>query len=76
VLMNFNITTYLSPGYQARWCSPWRRELSVIIIRPIRHVRTKLLFQAMDVSADLQELARCPVGLVCAGVKSILDIGR
>lgn len=30
----------------------------------------------MDVSADLQELARCPVGLVSAGVKSILDIGR
>jgi hypothetical protein len=31
---------------------------------------------AMDVSADLQELTRCPVGLVSAGVKSILDIGR
>lgn len=30
----------------------------------------------MDISADLQELARCPVGLVSAGVKSILDIGR
>lgn len=30
----------------------------------------------MDVSADLHELARCPVGLVSAGVKSILDIGR
>ncbi|KAI6047678.1 indigoidine synthase A-like protein [Pisolithus marmoratus] len=30
----------------------------------------------MDVSADLYELARCPVGLVSAGVKSILDIGR
>ncbi|KAH7925213.1 hypothetical protein BV22DRAFT_1195370 [Leucogyrophana mollusca] len=30
----------------------------------------------MDVSADLQELTRCPVGLVSAGVKSILDIGR
>ncbi|KAH7883537.1 indigoidine synthase A-like protein [Phlebopus sp. FC_14] len=30
----------------------------------------------MDVSADLQELARCPVGLISAGVKSILDIGR
>ena len=32
--------------------------------------------KAMDISADLQELARCPVGLVSAGVKSILDIGR
>ena len=31
---------------------------------------------ALDVSADLQELARCPVGLVSSGVKSILDIGR
>jgi len=30
----------------------------------------------MDISADLPELARCPVGLVSAGVKSILDIGR
>ncbi|KAH9937007.1 indigoidine synthase A-like protein [Fomitopsis serialis] len=32
--------------------------------------------QSMDVSADLHELTRCPVGLVSAGVKSILDIGR
>jgi len=31
---------------------------------------------SMDISADLQDLARCPVGLVSAGVKSILDIGR
>ncbi|KAI6008229.1 indigoidine synthase A-like protein [Pisolithus orientalis] len=30
----------------------------------------------LDVSADLHELTRCSVGLVCAGVKSILDIGR
>lgn len=30
----------------------------------------------MDISADLSELTRCPVGLVSAGVKSILDIGR
>ncbi|KAI0778267.1 indigoidine synthase A-like protein [Trametes elegans] len=30
----------------------------------------------MDISADLHELIRCPVGLVSAGVKSILDIGR
>jgi pseudouridine-5'-phosphate glycosidase len=29
----------------------------------------------MDISADLQELARTPVLVVCAGVKSILDIG-
>ena len=29
----------------------------------------------MDVSADLLELARTPVAVVCAGVKSILDVG-
>jgi len=32
--------------------------------------------QTMDVSADLRELGRTPVAVVCAGVKSILDIGR
>lgn len=31
--------------------------------------------ETMDVSADLTELARTPVAVVCAGVKSILDIG-
>ena len=30
----------------------------------------------MDVSADLQELARTPVAVICAGAKQILDIGR
>jgi pseudouridine-5'-phosphate glycosidase/pseudouridine kinase len=30
----------------------------------------------MDVSADLQELSKCPVGVISSGVKSILDIGR
>ena len=29
----------------------------------------------MDISADLEELAKTPVLVVCAGVKSILDIG-
>lgn len=29
----------------------------------------------MDISADLEELARTPVAVVCAGPKSILDIG-
>src|SRR5690606_13187779 len=29
-----------------------------------------------DISADLQELARTDVAVVCAGVKSILDIGH
>ena len=30
----------------------------------------------MDVSADLLEISRTPVVVVCAGVKSILDIGK
>lgn len=29
----------------------------------------------MDISADLEELGRTPVAVVCAGVKSILDLG-
>ncbi len=32
--------------------------------------------RTMDVSADLEELARTDVAVVCAGVKSVLDIGR
>ena len=32
--------------------------------------------RSLDISADLQELARTSVAVVCAGVKSILDIGR
>ncbi|MEB3329247.1 MAG: pseudouridine-5'-phosphate glycosidase [Candidatus Sericytochromatia bacterium] len=31
--------------------------------------------RSLDISADLTELSRTPVGVVCAGVKSILDIG-
>lgn len=31
--------------------------------------------QTFDVSADLNELARTPMAVICAGVKSILDIG-
>ena len=31
---------------------------------------------SMDVSADLTELGRTPVAVVCAGAKSILDIPR
>ena len=30
--------------------------------------------ETFDISADLQELARTPVALVCAGIKSILDV--
>ena len=32
--------------------------------------------QSMDVSADLLELGRTPVSVVCAGIKSILDVGK
>jgi pseudouridylate synthase len=31
---------------------------------------------SMDISADLTELSRTPITVVCAGVKSILDIPR
>ncbi len=32
--------------------------------------------ETLDVSADLFELARTPVAVISAGVKSILDIGK
>ena len=32
-------------------------------------------FVAFDVSADLTELGKTPVTVICAGIKSILDIG-
>ena len=32
--------------------------------------------QTMDISADLQELSRTNIAVVCAGIKSVLDIGR
>lgn len=34
------------------------------------------LIAAFDVSADLTELSQTPVTVVCAGIKSILDIGK
>ncbi len=47
------------------------------------HTHALLLFYkphsnllGFDISADLTELGRTPVGVVCAGIKSILDIGR
>jgi pseudouridine-5'-phosphate glycosidase len=30
----------------------------------------------MDISADLEELGRTPIAVVCSGVKAILDIRR
>ena len=32
--------------------------------------------ETFDISADLEELSRTPVAVVCAGAKSILDIGK
>lgn len=32
--------------------------------------------RSLDISADLDELARTPVAVVCAGPKSLLDVGR
>jgi len=29
----------------------------------------------MDISADLQQLSKTPMGVICAGAKSILDLG-
>ena len=34
------------------------------------------LLSAMDISADLTELGRTPVAVICAGIKSILDIPK
>ena len=32
--------------------------------------------QTMDISADLDELSRTNIAVVCAGIKSVLDVGR
>lgn len=32
--------------------------------------------ESLDISADLEELARTNVAVVCAGIKSVLDVGR
>lgn len=32
--------------------------------------------RSMDISADLEELARTPIAVICAGPKSILDVAR
>ena len=32
--------------------------------------------ESFDISADLEELGRTPVAVICAGAKSILDIGK
>lgn len=39
-------------------------------------VRLILLTLALDISADLDELGRTPVAVICSGAKAILDLGR
>ena len=41
-----------------------------------RFISGNLNLSGMDISADLEELGKIPIMVVCAGVKSILDIGR
>ncbi|KAJ4002363.1 indigoidine synthase A-like protein [Lentinula boryana] len=59
------------------WRASWRRIMQVHQYHNVYNFLCLLEGHvAMDISADLQELTRCPVGLVSSGVKSILDIGR
>ena len=49
----------------------------VRLVYPFRSAnRNKGLMVGMDVSADLIELGRTAMGVICAGAKSILDIPR
>ena len=47
-----------------------------VLFQPVKLDYKSPLKDSLDVSADLTELGRSPVAVVCAGVKSILDIGR
>jgi Indigoidine synthase A like protein len=49
---------------------------NIVCTKPAKLYHLTHFGKAFDVSADLHDLSRCPVGLVSAGVKSILDIGR
>ena len=40
------------------------------------YISLVFLTLAMDVSADLEELGRTPVAIICSGAKAILDISR
>jgi len=67
--------------YQARRRSSGRGKLQVSPCFRRSNFGTKIKYDlsrltALDVSADLHELTRCPVSLVSSGVKSILDIKR
>lgn len=70
----------LSPVLQTRWCAPEWRELYLRLPLAVILLSTDLDISpdstALDISADLQEVARSPVAVVSSGVKSILDIGR
>lgn len=49
-----------------RWCKTRKKQLIEDDICGV---------VGMDISADLQELSKTPMGVVCAGAKSILDLG-
>src|SRR3546814_8315787 len=47
-----------------------------MIRRPPRSTRTDTLFPYTTLFRSLEELARTPVAVVCAGAKSILDLPK
>jgi pseudouridine-5'-phosphate glycosidase len=51
------------------WSSSRRRIMYVCLCQI-------LLTLALDISADLDELGRTPVAVICSGAKAILDLGR
>lgn len=54
----------------------YTEELNIVTIDFSLVFCTKNDIVAFDISADLTELGRTPVAVVCAGVKSILDIPK
>ena len=66
----------LNPCTSLAWGVFTARVKIVSYIFPYFNPRIEFLSPALDISADLPELTRCPVALVSAGVKSILDVGR
>jgi len=51
------------------------RNITSILIEHM-HIILIFIWAAMDISSDITELGRTPVAVICAGVKSILDIPR
>jgi Indigoidine synthase A like protein len=75
---------FSSPEASAAFTAEWKRvgglsrspsgTLVLSLLCP--HLFSFHFSVGMDISADLMELGRTPVAVVCAGVKSILDIPR